>query len=266
MQFEDRTVLVTGGASGLGRGICLVLAERGADVAIADINLEGAKAVEAEVAQHGHRAQAFAVDVTDGDEVRALVDATTAAFGRIDVLVNGAGVIGAPGYEETTTSRRADWDATFRVNVLGTVLACEAAAEGMKARRSGKIVNISSSGGRQGATGGGAYGASKAAVIHLTQSFALDLAPYDINVNAICPGTIWTPMWQRIAERAKRNDPSKRDLTPRQIFDESVQQRVPLGRAQTPEDIGKAVGFFASDDAYNITGQALNVNAGSRMN
>ena len=266
MQFENKTVLVTGGASGLGRGICLVLAERGADVAIADIDLEGARAVEAEVSQYGHRAQAFGVDVTDEDKVRALVDATTSAFGRIDVLVNGAGVIGAPGYEETTTSRRADWDATFQVNVLGTVLACEAVTESMKARRSGKIVNISSHGGRQGGTGGGAYGASKAAVIHLTQSFALDLAPYNINVNAICPGTIWTPMWQRISERAKRNDPSKRDLTHRQIFDESVQQRCPLGREQTPEDIGKAVAFFASDDAYNITGQALNVNGGSRMN
>ena len=109
-------------------------------------------------------------------------------------------------------------------------------------------------------------GASKAAVIHLTQSFALDLAPYNINVNAICPGTIWTPMLQRITERTKRNDPSKRDLTPRQIFDESIQQRCPLGREQTPEDIGKAVAFFASDDAYNITGQALNVNGGTRMN
>ena len=266
MQFEDKTVLATGGASGLGRGICLVLAERGADVAIADINLEGARTVEAEVAQHGHRAQAFGVDVTDEDEVRALVDAAVAAFGGIDVLVNGAGVRAAPGFGETTISRRVDWDATFQVNVLGTALACEAVAEGMKARRSGKIVNISSSGGRQGAAVGGAYGASKAAVIHLTQSFAQDLAPYNINVNAICPGTIWTPMWQQIAERTKRNDPSKRDLTPRQIFDESVQQRCPLGQAQTPEDIGKAVAFFASDDAYNITGQALNVNGGTRMN
>ena len=266
MEFEDKTVLVTGGASGLGRGICLVLAERGADLAVADINLEGARAVEAEVSQHGHQVQAFGVDVTDEDEVRALVAAATAAFGRIDVLVNGAGIIGAPGYEETTSSRRVDWDATFQVNVLGTVLACEAVAEGMKARRSGKIVNISSHGGRQGSTGGGAYGASKAAVIHLTQSFALDLAPYNINVNAICPGTLWTPMWQRIAERTKRNDPSKRDLTHRQIFDQAIQERCPLGREQTPEDIGKAVAFFASDDARNITGQALNVNGGTRMN
>ena len=267
MQFEDKTALVTGGASGLGRGICLVLAERGADVAIVDINLERARTVEAEVAQHGHRSQAFGVDVSDENEVRALVDGVTERFGRIDILVNGAGIVGAPGWEETDASRPVDWDATYQVHVLGTALACDAVAEGMKARRSGKIVNISSHGGRHGATGGAAaYGASKAAVIHLTQSFALDLAPYNINVNAICPGVIWTPMTQRLAERIQRNDPSRRDRTPRQIFDENIQQRVPLGREQTPEDIGKAVAFFASDDARNITGQALNVNGGARMN
>ncbi len=127
------------------------------------------------------------------------------------------------------------------------------------------IVNIASQGGRQGMAGGAAYGASKAAVIHLTQSYALDLAPFNINVNAVCPGTLWTPMWERIARRIKRNDPSKAHLTPRQIFEDAVRQRCPLGREQTPEDIGKAVAFFASDDAINITGQALNVNGGIRM-
>ena len=99
----------------------------------------------------------------------------------------------------------------------------------------------------------------------LTQSYALELAPYDINVNAVCPGTLWTPMWERIAERRRRNDPSKSQMTNREIFDESIRRLCPLGREQTPEDVGKAVAFFASDDAFNITGQSLNVNGGIRM-
>lgn len=266
LQLQDTTVLITGGASGLGEGICLVIAERGADVAVADINLAGAESVAREVARHGHRARAFKADVTNDAEVRELVRAVNADFGRIDVLVNSAGVIGGPDYEEAASSSVEDWNATFQVNVMGTVLASEAVAEEMKTRRSGKIVNIASHGGRGGQTGNAAYGASKASVIHLTQSFALDLAPFNINVNAICPGTLWTPMWEQIARRTKRHDPSKAHMTHREIFEESIQERCPLGREQTPEDIGKAVAFFASDDAINITGQALNVNGGIRMN
>jgi NAD(P)-dependent dehydrogenase (short-subunit alcohol dehydrogenase family) len=266
MQMEDKVVLVTGGASGLGRGISLVLAERGADAAVADIHLEGAEKVAEELAGLGRKSKAFQVDVTKQTELGQLVADVVAHFGRIDVLVNAAGVIGAPGFEDTTTSREEDWDLTFDVNVKGTAMASDAVAAHMKERRSGKIVNIASHAGRGGSGGGGAYGASKAAVIHLTQSYALDLAPYDINVNVICPGTIWTPMWERIAERNKRNQPSLSHLTPREIFEKSIRERCPLGREQTPEDIGKAAAFLASDDAVNITGQSLNVNGGSRMN
>ncbi|MDP2948562.1 MAG: SDR family NAD(P)-dependent oxidoreductase [Chloroflexota bacterium] len=264
--LSGKTALVTGGASGLGRGICHVLAECGADVAVADMNLEGARKVVGEVSEHGRRARAFQVDVTKEASVRKMVDEVLAAFGKIDILVNSAGVIGASGFEETTTSREEDWDITYQVNVKGTVLALEAVAEHMKARRYGKIVNIASHGGRQGGPGGGAYGASKAAVIHLTQSFAMDLAPYNINVNSICPGAIWTPMFEQIAQRQKRNDPTLKDLTPRQIFERLIEQRCPLKREQTPEDMGKMAAFLASEDATNITGQAINVNGGARMN
>jgi meso-butanediol dehydrogenase/(S,S)-butanediol dehydrogenase/diacetyl reductase len=264
--LHGRTALVTGGASGLGRGIVLELAGCKADVAVTDLNLEGASRVATEVTGLGSKARAFHVDVTDRASVQRMVEEVQTAFGQIDILVNSAGVVGARGYEETATSREDDWDITYQVNVKGTVLVSEAVAEQMKARRYGKIVNIASHAGRHGGPGGGAYGASKAAVIHLTQSFALDLAPYDINVNCICPGTIWTPMWDRIARRMKRNDPSKKDMTPRQIFDEVIQERCPLKREQTPGDIGKMAAFLASDDALNITGQAINVNGGSRMN
>lgn len=268
MQLQDKVALVTGGASGLGRGICLVLAQRGADVAVADLNLPGAEGVASEVAKEGRRARAFRVDVTRRADVERMVEAVLSSFGRIDILVNCAGVIGAAGFEEAAVSREEDWDITYAVNVKGTALVTQAVAEHMKARRSGKIVNIASHAGRQGSAAGAgqAYGASKAAVIHLTQSQALELAPYNINVNSVCPGTIWTPMWERLALRLQHNDPSLRGLTPRQIFDKWIKERCPLGRPQTPEDIGKAVAFFASDDAVNITGQALNVNGGARLN
>ena len=264
--MKDTVVLVTGGASGLGRGIGLVMAERGADVAVADIDWEGAKKVRDELALGNNKVRAYQVDVTKTDELETLVRDVLDGFGRIDVLVNSAGVVGAPGYEDTTRSRIEDWELTLDVNVMGTVLATEAVTPYMIERRNGKIVNVASHAGRGGARGNAAYGSSKASVIHLTQSYALELAPYNINVNVVCPGTIWTPMWERIAERVRRNDPSKRNLTTRQIFDDSIQQRCPLNRGQTPEDIGKAVAFFASEDAKNITGQSLNVNGGTRMN
>jgi len=264
--LSGKTALVTGGASGLGGGICLVLAQCGADVAVADLNLVGARTVAAEVAKHGRRAQALETDVTKKRSVRRMVEEVLRTWGQIDILVNSAGVIGAPGFEATSTAREEDWDATFQVNVKGTVLASEAVAEHMVGRRSGKIVNIASHAGRGGGPGGGAYGASKAAVIHLTQSFAMDLAPHNINVNCICPGVIWTPMWEQIARRNKINDPALKELTPRQIFDKFLQEHCPLKREQTPEDMGKLAAFLASDDAINITGQAINVNGGTRMN
>ena len=265
MQLEGMVALVTGGARGLGEGIALVLAQRGADVALCDIDLDGARETAGAIQDGGRKSEAYKVDVTSQKELKDTVGAVLSDFGRVDILVNAAGVIGAPGFEDTTGSREEDWDLTFDVNVKGTVLASDAVIPHLKERRSGKIVNIASHGGRRGGGGGGAYGASKAAVIHLTQSYAMDLAPYNVNVNVVCPGTIWTPMWERIAVRARRNNPEQAHLTPREIFDAAIQERCPLGREQTPEDIGKAVAFFASDDALNITGQSLNVNGGTRM-
>ena len=154
MQMQDRVVLVTGGARGIGRGVCMVMAERGADAVAADLNLEGAQAVAGELERFGHRTGAFQVDVTDSAEIDRMVAGVIERFGRIDVLVNAAGVIGAPGFEDTTRSREEDWDLTFDVNVKGTALTSDAVAVHMKERRSGKIVNIASQAGRGG--GGGA--------------------------------------------------------------------------------------------------------------
>ena len=126
MQLEDRIALITGGARGLGKGIALVLAERGADIAVCDINLDGAQQTAGHIAAIGREATAYEVDVTSQSHLREIVDAALADFGRIDILVNAAGVIGAAGFEETTTSREEDWDLTFDVNVKGTALASDA--------------------------------------------------------------------------------------------------------------------------------------------
>jgi meso-butanediol dehydrogenase/(S,S)-butanediol dehydrogenase/diacetyl reductase len=166
-----------------------------------------------------------------------MVHEAISRFGRIDILVNNAGVIGAEGWEDRDVSSEEDWDVIYEVNVKGMNRVTRAVIPYMKERRYGKIINISSQAGRQGSPDN-PYAISKAGVISLTQGSATELAPYDINVNAICPGILRTPMWERI----------------------------PLGREQTPEDIGYTAAFLASDYAKNITGQAINVSGGSRMN
>ena len=168
-------------------------------------------------------------------------------------------------FEDLEYSRFEDWDFTYSVNVKGTVIFAESVAEKMKERNYGKIINIASHAGKYASPSNPAYGASKASVVHLTQSFALRWASNNINVNVICPGSIWTPMWGRIAERIRRQNVSKNKMSTRDIFLEHVKDTCPLQREQTPEDIGNAIVFFASENAKNITGQSLNVNGGIIM-
>ena len=268
IDLRDEVTVVTGGASGIGRGICLVLAEQGANVVVADMNLQGAELVAADVAGKGRQAMAIGVDVTEKASVGSMVAQVLDGLGKIDILVNDAGVIGAPNWWERDTPSDEDWDRTYAVNLRGVVIVSEAVAPHMKERRYGKIINIASIGARQGGADIPHYNASKAAVVSWTQSNALQLAPYDINVNAICPGLLWTPMWERIVEkRARFNvDPGIRGLKGREYFERVVESWVPMKKEQTPEDIGKLAAFLASDDAHNITGQAINVDGGTYMN
>ena len=268
IDLSDRIAIVTGGARGIGRGICLVLAGQGANVVVADINGVGAESVAAEIAAHGGRSIAVEVDVTDVPSVDDTVRQVLERFGAIDILVNDAGVIGARGWWERETPSADDWDIVTAVNLRGVVNVSEAVAPHMKDRRHGKIVNIASIAARQGDTRIPHYNASKAAVVSWTQSHALLLAPYGISVNAICPGLLWTPMHEELSRHDARFDPdlSSRELTGREIFDKQVEARIPMKREQTPEDIGKLAAFLASEDARNITGQAINVDGGRRMN
>ena len=266
MDVSGKVALVTGGGRGIGEGIVTVLARNGADVAVSDINLEDAEAVSEAVTKMGRGSMAVRADVTDQGSVDAMVQEVLGRFDRIDILVNNAGVIGASSYEGHEDETDEDWDITFEVNVRGTARVTEAVIPDMIERRDGKIVNIASVAARQGTMASAAYGASKAGVMNFTQTMATRLAPFSINVNAICPGMLWTPMWRRIAVRYGNIGTYGDDMSDKDVFDAFVKERIPLGRPQTPEDVGNAAAFLASEYANNITGQSLNVSGGSHIN
>jgi NAD(P)-dependent dehydrogenase (short-subunit alcohol dehydrogenase family) len=271
-QLEGKAALVTGAGRGIGQGIATVLASRGASVAVSDLNEAACAETVALIRSNGGRAAAIAADVTSQASIDAAASRAIAQFGRLDIAVANAGVIGAKGFEDRALYSEADWDVTFAVNVKGLAHTADAVTPHMKERRSGRIIIIASHGGRaprgpkfRPGTVGMPYSTSKAAAIQFTHALAIELAQHNINVNCVCPGNLWTPMWEKIAANAARYDPSKAGMTPRQVFESQVKAGAPLGRPQTPEDIGRAVAFFASDDASEITGQALNVNGGAIM-
>jgi meso-butanediol dehydrogenase/(S,S)-butanediol dehydrogenase/diacetyl reductase len=265
--LTGKAALVTGGASGIGRGISLALAGQGADVIVADLNHDGARAVAAEVEGLGRRSVAVEVDVTDRASIESMVGRSVDSFTDLDILINDAGVIGAPGWSDRDSPADQDWDIVNAVNVRGVVMVSEAVSPMMKKRRYGKIINIASMASRYGSIDLPHYNASKAAVVSWTRSNALQLAPHNINVNAICPGMLWTPMWQQIAALRSRVDavPEYKGLSGREYFDRTIESLIPLNREQTPEDIGATAAFLASDDAKNITGQAIQVDGGRVM-
>ena len=266
MDVTGKVAIVTGGGRGIGRGIALALARNGADVVVAEIIDENGRKTAGEVEGLGRRSRAIVVDVTDQGSVDGLVREALAHFGHIDILVNNAGIIGAPGWEQRERTNEEDWDLVYEVNVKGVARVTDAVAPHMKERRYGKIVNIASVAARQGNPRNPPYNVSKAGVVSLTQAHALELAPYNINVNAICPGLIWTPMWERIASRPTMAPDRAPGQSIREVFEGSVKNRVPMGREQTPDDIGNVATFLASDAARAVTGQAVNVDGGSRMN
>ena len=266
MDVTDRVAVVTGGGRGIGRGICLALARYGADVVVADVNLEDAEAVRDEAAAMGRRTSAQYLDVTDQGSVDSMVEDTVSRHGRIDILVNNAGIIGAPGWQDRVETTEEDWDLLYAVNVKGMAAVTDAVSPHMKERRYGKVVNIASVSGRQGNYDNPPYGISKAGVISFTQAYAVLLAPFNVNVNAICPGLLWTPMWEKISLRRSSLPQNTEGLSPRELFDRTVEERIPLGREQTPEDVGNLAVFLASEASRNITGQSVNVDGGSRMN
>jgi len=269
MRLQDKVAIVTGGGGGLGEGIATCLANEGARIVVSDMNLAHAERVAGKLRDSGAEAIANRADVREADDCAGMLHATLESFGRVDTLVCNAGVDGLPDSDEPPLLENIvedDWDLVMDVNLKGVFLSCRAVIPYFKAEGRGRIINISSVAGRLGIEFLPAYAASKAAVISLTQSTALQLAPYHVNVNCICPGIIWTPMWERLAKYLSRTNPVFDGVSPADTYNAIVGQMIPFGKPQTPQDIGKAAVFLASDEASEITGQALNVCGGIRMN
>ena len=253
-RLEGKVALVTGGARGIGRAICEAYADEGARVAVADL-LE-AEAVQTAEAL-GEKGMAVAMDVTDLDAIRSGVKAVEAHWGGIDVLVNNAGIFNMAPIGLVTLE---DYRRQFDVNVGGTIFASQAVAPGMRERGGGAIINFASQAGRRGEANVTIYCSTKAAVISITQSLALEFASDNIRVNAVAPGVIDTPMWdvvdaQFAALERKPIGQKKRE----------VGEAVPLGRMGVPADVADPCVFLASNDARYITAQTLNVDGGNYM-
>ncbi|MBM4335063.1 MAG: SDR family oxidoreductase [Deltaproteobacteria bacterium] len=266
MRLTGRIAIVTGGARGIGAGIARCLAAEGAKVGIVDI--DGAEA-EKTAASLGVAAVGVAADASEVDAIAAATARIHAELGGLDIFVNNAGAgTGVIRPEEIPTGPglenlpQVSWDSQLANNLRTTFAGCRAAIPRLRARGGGAIVNIASIAGLMPSPQLAAYGAAKAGVVHLTKSLALELGPSNIRVNAICPGFLWTRAWEGLATMMKLTRAELSAMEPREIFLAMVKQATPLGREQTPEDIGKLVCFLASDDAINITGQEIKVDGG----
>jgi NAD(P)-dependent dehydrogenase (short-subunit alcohol dehydrogenase family) len=264
MRLSGKVAVVTGGGSGIGRGIVLCMAREGADIAIPDIQVLNAERVAEEVKGLGRRALAMKADVTSAADVKAMLDRAREALGQIDILVNNAGAASPPGMPFTNNTEE-DWDRAFAVNLKSIFLTSKAIAPYFMERRAGRIINIASIAGPLAATTMPPYSVAKQGVITFTRIVAKELAPYGVTVNAICPGVLWTDFWQKLAAHIAQTNPAFAGMTPRQVFEKRVHDLVPMKCEQTPEDIGWAAVFLASDQARYITGQALMVDGGTVM-
>jgi len=261
---EPRVALVTGGAAGIGRAEAVGLAEAGADVAIlAHSDRVGAEETARRCRAAGRRTLVVQADVRRSDEVRHAVDEVARTLGRLDILVNNAGALGAQLNVPLLELDESTWHLMMDSHLTGTFLCLKHAAPYMVRQGWGRVINTSSVHGRIGGRPTlGHYGAAKAGVIALSRSLALELGPKNIRVNAICPGFLWTRAWEMLATLMKMGVPEYASLEPREIFLDQVKRGVPLGREQTPDDIGALTAFLCGDGARNITGQAISVDGG----
>ncbi|MES2461659.1 MAG: sorbitol-6-phosphate dehydrogenase [Armatimonadota bacterium] len=260
MRLEGKSAIVTGAAQGLGEAIARRLAMEGCSVLIADVNAEKAEAAASAIVEAtGQRAIGKKVDVTDADGCGIMVEEAVAAFGKLDILVANAGILKAGDITEMDPN---DWRRVLEVNLTGYFLCAQAAARVMREQRSGSIVQINSKSGKKGSFRNGAYAASKFGGIGLTQSIALDLAPFGVRVNAICPGNLLDgTLWQNsLFDQYAQTQ----GLTPEQVR-AKYESQVPLGRGATYDDVSGVVVFLCSKDASYMTGQAINVTGGQEM-
>ncbi|MFN3650754.1 MAG: sorbitol-6-phosphate dehydrogenase [Armatimonadota bacterium] len=258
-RLKDRVALVTGAGQGLGEALARRLAAEGAAVAVADLNVEAAERVAASLRDEGRRAIGIAVNVADEAQVDEMVRRTVEELGGLDILVANAGVLKAHDIQEFPLD---EWKLVLDVNLTGYFLCARAAARVMAEQRRGVIIQINSKSGKKGSYRNSAYAASKFGGIGLTQSLALDLAPYGVRVNAVCPGNLLDgTLWQQsLYEQYAK----KWGLTVEEVR-KRYEEQVPLGRGCQYEDVANVVTFLASDESSYMTGQALNVTGGQQL-
>ena len=246
MRLQDKVALITGGARGIGRAIALTFAKEGADIVVADVNLEIAQKTALEIEGLGRKAMALAMDVTDYAVVEEGINKILDKMGKVDILVNNAGIT-----KDNLLLRMslADWDAVINVNLKGTFNCIKAVTRPMIKQRSGRIISIASIIGLMGNAGQANYAASKAGIIALTKTVAKELASRNINANAVAPGFIQTEMTAKLPEDVRKK----------------MQEMIPLGTLGTPEDVANVCLFLASAESSYVTGQVITVDGGMVM-
>ena len=247
MELKDKVAVVTGSGRGIGEGIALVLAREGARLVIVDMNLDDANNVVKNIAAKGGKAIAIKTDISKKADVQAMVAEAVKQLGGVDILVNNAGIEGPPSLVQDLPE--AQWDRVLGINLKGTFLCCQAVLPAMIAKNKGKIINIASTAAiRMTFFGSADYTVSKHGVAGLTQHLAWEVADHRINVNAICPGAVLTPLMEQTTNAEFRHQVEKR--------------LIPLGRMCTIDEIGESVSFLASDRSDMISGQLLAVDGG----
>jgi 2-hydroxycyclohexanecarboxyl-CoA dehydrogenase len=248
MKLTDKVAIVTGGGQGIGEGIALKLAHEGANVAIADLNLETANGVAKKIIELGRKSIAVQTDVTSSASVNAMAQEVISKLGTIDILVNNAGYV-APMMRNFTKETEDYWNQVIAVCLNGVIFCSRAVVDTMIAKESGKIISIASDAARVGQQGQAVYSGAKGGVVAFSKAIAKELARYKINVNCIAPGATNTPAFQQAPVEMR----------------EAAAKIYPLRRVAEVEDIANAVAFLASDEASFITGQILSVSGGYTM-
>ena len=255
MLLSGRVAIITGGSRGIGKGIARTFIKDGASIVIADIReAEGNQTIE-EVKREGADGMFVPCDVTDSRQVKTMVDQTIEKYGKADILVNNAGI--GPPPQSVTEVTEEDWDRTFAVNIKSMFLCCKTVAPHMKEKQYGKIINIASLAMISPYASIPHYSASKGGIMSFTIDIALELAPYNITVNAILPGMIRTDMTESLSPEGFDRD---------QFFTEYGKKSIPVGRTGTPEDIGKVALFLASDLSSYVTANKILVSGGLPYN
>jgi len=246
MRLKENNALITGAAQGIGKSVAIGMAREGANVAIADVNIDKAEITAEEIRKFGVKSLAIKLNVSSQDEVINAFETFTKEFGRLDILVNNAGIT-RDGL--LIRMKEEDWDAVLNINLKGTFLCSKEAVRIMSKQRSGKIINISSVVAFTGNPGQANYSSSKAAVVGLTKTIAREYASRGIRVNAVAPGFIQTAMTDALPEKVK----------------DEMKSSIPLGQFGEPDDITNAVIFLSSKESNYITGQVLHINGGMYM-